>query len=146
MSSPDDVDDKTGLNLLKLLGGVKASHREKISGQRPHMFSNPVDFLSELGSFGNEFQLPKGNFEFGSSSGVVPLKDHPLSYMGRGDGYECLDDQPNLAQELAIAQSLNADMERNLCNLQAENEDLKAKYELAFSSYNIRLLDLNKLK
>nr|GEV34796.1 hypothetical protein [Tanacetum cinerariifolium] len=162
-------DDKTGLNLLKLLDGEKASHKEKNLGQGPHMSSNPVDFPSDLGSFGNEFRLPKGNFEFRSSSGVVPLEDHPLSYMGEGDvnmmevehenqfameqayghppeqhGYECLNDQPNLAQELTIAQSLNAHMERNLCNLRAEYEDLKAKCEFAFSSYNSTLLDLNK--
>ncbi|GJZ71221.1 hypothetical protein Tco_0635072 [Tanacetum coccineum] len=117
MSSLDDVDDKTGLNLLKLLDGEKALHGEKSPGQGPLMISNPVDFPTDLGSFGNEFRLPKGNFEFGSSSGV-----------------------------LAIAQSLNADMERILCNLRAENEDLKAKCESTFSSYNNTLSDLNKSK
>ncbi|GJQ94910.1 hypothetical protein Tco_0006049 [Tanacetum coccineum] len=138
MSSPDDVDDKTG----------------------PHMFSNPVE-------------LPKGNLKFGSSYGVVLLEDHRLSYIGGGylnmpemehgnqfgmemeeaygnppehQGYKCLNDQPNLAQELAIAQSLNVDMKQNLCNLRAENEDLKAKCELALSSYNSTLLDLNMSK
>ncbi|GKA64464.1 hypothetical protein Tco_0764070 [Tanacetum coccineum] len=129
MSPPDDVDDKTGLNLLKLLDGEKASHEEKTPRQGSHVFFNPVDFPSDLGSFGNEFWLPKRIFKFGSSFGV---------------GYECLNDQPNLAQELAIAQSLNADMERSLCNLWAENENLKAKCEL--SSYNSTLLDLNKSK
>ncbi|GJT66913.1 hypothetical protein Tco_1018393 [Tanacetum coccineum] len=84
MPSPDDVNDKTGLNLLKLLDGEKASHEEK-----------------------------------------TPRKN-------------------SRTRELAIAQSLNADMERSLCNLRAENEDLKAKCEL--SSYNSMLLDLNKSK
>ncbi|GJS45196.1 hypothetical protein Tco_0595317, partial [Tanacetum coccineum] len=115
LKASPNKDDNTGLNLLKL--------------------------LDNLDSFGNEFRLPKENFEFGSSSGVVSLEDHPLSHIGGGDvnitnmehenqfgkeqayghppkqqGYECLNDQPNLASELAIAQSLNADMERNLCN------------------------------
>ncbi|GKE01241.1 hypothetical protein Tco_1389224 [Tanacetum coccineum] len=152
MSSLDDVDDKTGLNLLKLLDGEKALHGEKSPGQGPLMISNPVDFPTDLGLFGNEFRLPKGNFEFGSSSGVIPLEDHPHSYIGGGDmnmtemehentfgakqaydhplkqqGFGCLNNQPDFAQVLAIAQSLNADMERILCNLRAENEDLKAK-------------------
>ncbi|GJX86672.1 hypothetical protein Tco_0337446 [Tanacetum coccineum] len=151
MESPNK-DDKTGLNLLKLLDGEKASHGEKTLGQGPHVSPNPVDFPSDLGSFGNKFRLPKGNFEFGSSSGVASLEDHPLSYMGGGDvnmtkmkhenqfgveqayghpseqqGYGCLNNQPDFAQELAIAQSLNANMEQSLCNLQAKNEDLKAK-------------------
>ncbi|GJU00332.1 hypothetical protein Tco_1110670 [Tanacetum coccineum] len=166
-----DEDDKTGLNLLKLLDGEKASHGEKSPGQGPPMISNPVDFPTDLGSFGNEFQLPKGNFKFGSSSGVIPLKDHPPSYIGEGDvnmtemehenqsgaeqayghpleqqGFGCLNNQPDFAQALAISQSLNADMERSLCNLRAENEDLKAKCELAFSSYNNTSSDLNKSK
>ncbi|GJY13907.1 hypothetical protein Tco_0383216, partial [Tanacetum coccineum] len=128
-ASPNE-DDNTGLNLLKLLDGEKASYGEKTLGQGPHVSSNPVNFPLDLDSYGNEFWLPKGNFEFGSSSGVVSLEDHPLSYMAEG----------------ILAQSLNADMERNLCNLWAENEDLKAKCEFVFSSYNNTLLDLNKLK
>ncbi|GKE56646.1 hypothetical protein Tco_1495831 [Tanacetum coccineum] len=71
--------------IKQLLDGEKSFHEEKKSGQGPHVFSNPVDFPSNLGSFGNEFRLSKGNFEFESSSGVVPLEDHPLSYMGGGD-------------------------------------------------------------
>ncbi|GJT25575.1 hypothetical protein Tco_0895512 [Tanacetum coccineum] len=107
----------------------------------------------------------------GCGSGVAPLEDNPFSYMGGGDvnmtemehenqfgtgqaysypprqqGYECQMINPILHKELAIAQSLNADMERSLYNLRAENEDLKAKCELAFSSYNSTLLDLNKSK
>ncbi|GKF54603.1 hypothetical protein Tco_0164943, partial [Tanacetum coccineum] len=85
MSSPDDVDDKTCLNLLNLLDGEKASHEEKTSGQGPHVLSNLVGFSSDLSSFGNEFWLPKGNFNVRSSSGVVPLEDHPLSYISGGD-------------------------------------------------------------
>nr|GEU52231.1 hypothetical protein [Tanacetum cinerariifolium] len=84
MASPNE-DDKTGVNLLKLFDGEKGSHGEKTSGQGPHMLSNSVDFPSYLGSFGNEFELPKWNFEFGSSFGVVLLEDHRLSYTGRWD-------------------------------------------------------------
>ncbi|GKB16795.1 hypothetical protein Tco_0850718 [Tanacetum coccineum] len=156
---------------MKLLDGEKASHGEKTLGQGPYVSPNPVDFPSDMGSFGNKFRLPKGNFEFGSSSGMASLKDHPLSYIGGGDvnmteteyenqfgveqayghppeqqGYACLNNQPDFEQDLAIAQSLNADMEQSLCNLRAENKDLKAKCELAFSSYNNMLLDLNKSK
>ncbi|GJX83151.1 hypothetical protein Tco_0332632 [Tanacetum coccineum] len=118
-----------GVNLLKLLDGKKASHGEKTLGQGPHMLSNLVDLPSDLGSFGNEFELPKGNFEFGSSFGVFGMEmEQAYGNPHEQQGYKCLNDQPNLVQELAIAQSLNADMEHILCNLRVENEGLKAKY------------------
>ncbi|GJY41316.1 hypothetical protein Tco_0428586 [Tanacetum coccineum] len=72
------------VNLLKLLDGKKASHGEKTLVQGPHMLSNLVDLPSDLGSFGNEFEIPKGNFEFGSSFGVVPLEDHRFPTRAEG--------------------------------------------------------------
>ncbi|PWA50477.1 arf GTPase activating protein [Artemisia annua] len=119
-----------------------------------------------MGSFGREFELPKGNFEYGSSSRVVPLEDLHLPYMGgkdvnmaeadhgnhfgqdMGKGFGNPPDQqgyqPNLAQELALARALNMGMEQNLGNLQAENEDIKVKYESMLTSYNNTVSDLTK--
>ncbi|GKB52259.1 hypothetical protein Tco_0903012 [Tanacetum coccineum] len=123
MSSPNDVDDKTGLNLLKLLDGEKASHGEKSPGQGPHMISHPIDFPTDLGSFDHPPSYISGGdvnmteMEHENQFGAEQAYDHPLEQQGFG----CLNNQPDFAQALAIAQSLNADMEQSLCNLQAEN-------------------------
>lgn len=157
----------SGTNLLALFNGGK-----DVSLQASPVVPNPTDFPSDLSSYGNEFELPKGKFEFGSGSGASPLeechkcnrseKDMDMMDMehasqfatGMDQGYGSLTEQQGYplnnqltttVQELAAAQ-LNADIERDMNSLRAENEELMAKCELAFSSYNTTVTELNTAK
>ncbi|GJZ69129.1 hypothetical protein Tco_1023528 [Tanacetum coccineum] len=88
----------------------------------------------------------KGNFGFGSSSSVVPLEDHPLSYIGEGDVKMMEMEHEN---QFGAEQAYGHPPEQqgySLCNLRAENKYIKAKCKLAFSSNNSMLMDLNKSK
>ena len=135
--------------------------------------SHSTDFPLDLGSYGKEFRLPKGNFEFGSGSGVLPLEgclqcnrsgndkdmmdmEHASQFASGTDqgrrsnteqqGYDPLNNQLTTTMQELVAAQLNANMERDMNSLRAENEELKAKCELAFSSYNTTVAELNRAK
>ncbi|PWA56174.1 kinesin 4 [Artemisia annua] len=142
MSSPTGVDDKTCVNFLKLLDGGEVSHGGNASIQEVSHGGNasiqeslitthPADFPSDMGSFSREFELPKRNFEFGSSSHMIPLEDFLLPYVGGKDVNMAETEHGNqFGQEIG----------------QAKNEDLKVKYESTLTSYNNTLSDLTKSK
>ncbi|GJY63564.1 hypothetical protein Tco_0465024 [Tanacetum coccineum] len=98
-------DDKTGLNLLKLLDGEKASQGKKTLGHGPHVSSNPV--FHQNGAL-STILFPiwaEGKMEHENQFGVEQAYGHP-----------------------------------------SDQQDLKAKCDFAFLSYNSTLLDLNKSK